>query len=333
MAAKTRKNNAPASRKSTDSADGRNSRGAEEQKQSYGKKQIHHVDSFVSSKKIEEILKRSLQYLNIGYPVHFTGASGVGKTTMAMQLAKRTNQPVVLLNGNRSLSNVDLIGGFSGYTSNKFVDNYVRRVYKREDTLTEHWKAGHLFEAAENGWTVIYDEFTRTEPEINNILLPLLEEGILPLYGAKQKHYFKSVHPDLKMIFTSNPEEYSGVHATQDALLDRMITIPVEESDRETKVKVLKESTNVAKNEAELIIRFIDNMQAVCEEDQSRRLSFRSAVMIATISRQNKIKINPNQSDFLKVCVDTVGVTVRNCKHLSDMKETEQFIQQEIKEI
>ena len=30
------------------------------------------------------------------------------------------------------------------------------------------------------------------------------------------------------MIFTSNPEEYAGVHKTQDALLDRMITIAVE---------------------------------------------------------------------------------------------------------
>ncbi len=83
--------------------------------------------------------------------------------------------------------------------------------------------------ACKNGNTLIYDEFTRSRPEANNALLSVLEEKFLnlPRLRRADKGYM-DVHPDFRAIFTSNPEEYAGVHKTQDALMDRLITIPSE---------------------------------------------------------------------------------------------------------
>ena len=66
--------------------------------------------------------------------------------------------------------------------------------------------------ACKHGYTLIYDEFTRTRPEANNVLLSILEEKILNL--PKLGRYGEGsieVHPDFRAIFTSNPSEIPGI--------------------------------------------------------------------------------------------------------------------------
>lgn len=41
-------------------------------------------DNFVVTSYVREIIERSRVYLNAGYPVHFAGPSGTGKTTLAV---------------------------------------------------------------------------------------------------------------------------------------------------------------------------------------------------------------------------------------------------------
>ncbi len=81
-----------------------------------------------------------------------------------------------------------------------------------------------MLEAVKNGYTLIYDEFTRSKPATNNIFLSILEEGAAAVW-SKMTDPFVRVHPDFRVIFTSNPAEYAGVYDTQDALLDRLITM------------------------------------------------------------------------------------------------------------
>ncbi len=66
----------------------------------------------------------------------------------------------------------------------------------------------------------------RSRPEANNVLLAILEERLLEMPSGRVNEGYTCVHPNFRAIFTSNPEEYAGVHKTQDALLDRMITDP-----------------------------------------------------------------------------------------------------------
>ena len=41
---------------------------------------------FVGGGQVQEIAERAMFYLNAGYPVHFSGPAGTGKTTLAMHV-------------------------------------------------------------------------------------------------------------------------------------------------------------------------------------------------------------------------------------------------------
>ena len=49
-------------------------------------------DEFVCTSHVQEIADRALAYLDAGYPVHFAGAAGTGKTTLALHIAAKLGQ-------------------------------------------------------------------------------------------------------------------------------------------------------------------------------------------------------------------------------------------------
>ncbi|ASN04096.1 gas vesicle protein GvpN [Virgibacillus necropolis] len=265
------------------------------------------------------LIKRSLRYLSSGYPIHFTGESGIGKTTLALHIANQRKRPVMLINGNKDLSNKDLIGAFTGYKSNKVKDNFVRTVHKTEENVTESWVDGRLLEAVKNGYTLIYDEFTRSQPETNNIFLPILEERILPLYGTKRKNSYVNVHPDFTVIFTSNPDEYAGVFRSQDALLDRMITLPLDQMDEESEIKAVTSKTNVTKAEAVAIVEFVSRARNLCSVKQNGSgPSLRASIMIAEMAKRYKIPIEGSNDEFWDLCFDIVWFPLQACSDRAD---------------
>ncbi|OCA82272.1 gas vesicle protein GvpN [Bacillus sp. FJAT-27225] len=253
----------------------------------------------------EDLLARSSRYLKAGYPVHFTGPSGTGKTSLALELAKTRKRPVMLIHGHHELNTKDLIGDFTGYTSKKVVDNYIRSVYKRDESITETWRDGRLLEAVKNGYTLIYDEFTRSKPTTNNIFLSILEEGILPLYGTKLTEPFIRVHPDFTVIFTSNPAEYAGVYVTQDALLDRLVTIHIDHKDSEREAHILSGKVDISKSEAAAITNLVAELRKQCKEESGP--SLRASLMIATIAKNEGIQIDGKDLEFQKLCIDILG--------------------------
>ena len=273
----------------------------------------------VKDEKTEDLLSRSLQYLNAGYPIHFTGPSGAGKTSLALTLAKRRKRPVMLIHGNHELNNKDLIGDFIGYTSKKVVDNYIRTVYKRDESVTETWKDGRLLEAVKNGYTLVYDEFTRSQPTTNNIFLSILEEGILPLYGTKLTEPFIRVHPEFAVIFTSNPAEYAGVYQTQDALLDRLITIYIDHKDELSETAIVSEKADVPKKEAEIITRLVAELRKECNDHNGP--SLRASLMIATIASKEQIPINGTDQTFQRLCLDILSHQISRCVESENPKE------------
>lgn len=283
--------------------------------------------ALIQDDETKDILKRSLQYLKAGYSVHFTGPSGAGKTSLALALAKKRKRPIMLMHGNHELNNKDLIGDFTGYTSKKVVDQYVRSVYKKDESVSEMWKDGRLLEAVKNGYTLVYDEFTRSRPTTNNIFLSILEEGVLPLYGSKLTEPFVRVHPDFAVIFTSNPAEYAGVYDTQDALLDRLITMFIDYKDVERETRIVTEKTDVEESEARAITTLVTNLRESCSNDKKNGPSLRASIMIAKLASEQDIPIDGEDTDFQSLCIDILCHPISRCLDAEDSKaEAEKLI-------
>ena len=109
-------------------------------------------------------------YLRAGYPINLAGPAGTGKTTLALHLAGRQHQPVTLIHGDDEFGSSDLVGNDHGYRKSKLIDNFIHSVVKTEETMKTLWTDNRLTTACRYGHVLIYDEFTRSRPEANNVL-------------------------------------------------------------------------------------------------------------------------------------------------------------------
>jgi gas vesicle protein GvpN len=261
-------------------------------------------NNFIRTSYINELVARSIIYINSGYPINLCGPAGTGKTTLAFYLAKKIGRPAILLHGSDEITSAKLVGGNYGYRKKTKVDNYIHSVEETEESLYYQWVEGMLSAACRNGMTLIYDEFTRTKPEVNNLLLSILEEKILSLPGwQREKHYLK-VHPEFRAILTSNPEEYAGIYQTQVALVDRMINIEMAQFDLDTEVSIISLKTGLPQEEAKYIVSLVKSFREQCRLKNNS--SVRSSIKIGTIVNSAGAKASLDNSFFVAVVKDVL---------------------------
>ncbi|MFP7296582.1 gas vesicle protein GvpN [Neobacillus niacini] len=265
--------------------------------------EISGTREFVITPFFEDIITRTLRYLQAGFPIHFVGPTGVGKTSLALYIAKQLKRKVTIIRGHHELSNKDLLGHYAGVRKKEIIDNYIHTVIKKEQEITPVWVQGQLIEAVKNGHVVIYDEFSRSRPETNNIFLSLLEEKVLPLYGHGKGSFIKC-HPEFSIIFTSNPEEYAGTFHTQDALLDRLITIQLDSCDKETEIEILKHKAGLNSCDAEEIVRLVTSLRSY---GNGFCPSLRASLMIAAVAKKSKIEIDRENILYQALCMDVLN--------------------------
>lgn len=260
---------------------------------------------FVITEHLQKLIDRALSYLKAGFPVHFQGPSGTGKTALAFYLARRLDRPVMPIHGDSELDSGDIVGGPSGYSHTLYIDNFVHSVLKRKEEWERQWIVGRLTMACREGMTLVYDEFTRSHPEVNNVLLSVLEEGVLQLPGVKAGEKYVRVHPGFRAIFTSNPEEYAGVYKSQDALRDRMITIELGQMDLETEIRITARRSGLAEDQATVVVNVVRNFAGAFPGFTSTQ---RRSIMIAKLVREQAL---PFESPlFQEVCLDVLGSEV-----------------------
>ncbi|MEO1067356.1 MAG: MoxR family ATPase, partial [Pseudomonadota bacterium] len=134
---------------------------------------------FFETSGLQQLQYRALTYLTAGVPVHFRGPAGTGKTTLAMQIAASIGRPTAIISGDSWMTSSDLLGESKGVRTRQVVDRYVHSVRRTETESEEVWSDNILTRAIINGYTLIYDEFTRSTPEANNPLLMAFEERML----------------------------------------------------------------------------------------------------------------------------------------------------------
>ena len=260
------------------------------------------LPDFVETPYIEDVTERSQAYIKAGFPVHFRGPSGTGKTTVAMHLAGKLGRPVVIIHGDAEYKTSDLIGGENGYSLRKLDDRFIHSVHKYEEDLTKQWVNSRLTLAVKNGFTLIYDEFTRSRPEANNILLPILQERMMSTPSHNGDNSYLNVHPDFCAIFTSNPEEYAGVNRTQDALRDRMVTIDLDHFDYQTELQIVMAKSKLPFDEADKIVKIVRSLRVSGKTEFDPTI--RGAIMIAKTLRVMGILPSRKNEKFRKICCD-----------------------------
>ena len=272
-------------------------------------------EQFVNTPYVQEITQRSLAYLEAGFPVHFSGPAGTGKTTIAFHIASRLGRPVTLIHGDDEFHGSDLVGRDSGYRRQTLMDNFIHSVVRTEDEVQTLWLDQRLTTACERGYTLVYDEFNRSRPEANNPLLTVLSEGILnlPKLHAPGAGYL-AVHPDFRAIFTSNPDEYAGVHKAQDALMDRLITIDLCHYDRETEVQITRAKSGISESDAETIVALVRELRGVDGEDHHHP-TIRACIAIAKVLAHGGGHAILGDPLFELICKDVLNMDAARVTH------------------
>ena len=260
---------------------------------------------FVQTDSVKAVAKRALAYLNAGFSVHFRGPAGTGKTTLALHTAAKLGRPTVMITGDEEMMTSNLVGAQQGYSYRKVVDKFIHTVMKVEETADKRWADHRLTTACREGYTLIYDEFTRSRAEANNVLLGVLEEGLLVLPAHNQDEPYIKVHPDFRVIFTSNPQEYAGVHDSQDALGDRIITLDIEHADRELEIAVAAARSGLEPATAAPIVDLVREFRDTGEYDQTPTL--RTSIVICRMVTREQLRPAADDPYFVLICLDVLG--------------------------
>lgn len=265
------------------------------------------VAGFVETPYVKDLTKRAMSYIKAGFPVHLRGASGTGKTTLALHLASKIGRPAVLIHGDEEYSTSDLIGGEHGYRYRKLRDNFIASVLKVEEDFSKRWMDNRLTIAVKYGFTLIYDEFTRSRPEANNTLLSILQERVmdLPLARQGQESYYLKAHPQFVAIFTSNPEEYAGTNKAQDALRDRMVTMDLRHFDKNTEIAITQAKSGLDRKDAEKIVNIVRALRDSGEYEFSPTI--RGSIMLAKSLQTNGGTVSTSSRIFRQLAQDILA--------------------------
>jgi len=277
---------------------------------------VPDVDNFVEVPEVEELEKRITLWLDSGYPVHLIGPTGCGKTSLAMHVAKKIGSPVVWINGDESVTTTDLVGGYSQVETETVRDKYVHNVFKSKDILKADWVDNPLTLACKYGYTLIYNEFSRTKPASNNVLLSVFEEGILELPTKFGEERYVKVHPEFKAILTSNPLEYAGVYRPQDALLDRTVGIYMDYYSFDVETKIVEKQSGTSEENAKKIVSIVRSLREKLPED--KKPGTRASIMIAkglnTLNGHGNISLED-------LCLDVIGTKTKSPKELAEIQK------------
>jgi MoxR-like ATPase len=169
-----------------------------------------------------------LSGLSVGRHVMIMGPVGVGKTTLAEEIAgilALDNPPYIEVACHSHMTATELTGD---------IDIAVALQAGLDHPLA--YIPGPL--VLSHGKVLIMDEINRLNPYSQASLLQVLQEHYVFIRGFR-------IRSDFLMIATSNPAEYSGVYELSEALADRMKVVEIQYPDKELLKAILEWKANL----------------------------------------------------------------------------------------
>jgi len=260
--------------------------------------------SFFQDAELYSIYSRATSYLRAGVAVQFKGPSGMGKTAMALRVARGLGRTMSYVTGHSLMTPEDLIGRQSGHRSSRLDDKYIASVRRTETRVRPDWQEGALLHAMTQGHTLVYDEFTRAPPEANVPLLSVLEEGVLAISHPSDGRRVVRAHPDFGLILTSNPADYQGAREAPDALIDRIVTFDFARLSAATEASIVTSATGLPRIGAERIVALLRALND--REGGAVSVSMRASILIARLLVAEEIGADPSDPRFVQVCADVL---------------------------
>lgn len=259
-------------------------------------------EPFVETPAVTRVVARVRRWLGVGRPVHLVGPTGCGKTALAAHVAAERDRPVVWIDGDADLTTADLVGEYGEREHLAERDRFVHNVLKRRTVVRDRWVDNPLTVAVREGATLVYNEFSRSEPAANNVLLSVFAEGVLELPGRRGDDRTVPVHPEFRALLTSNAVEYAGVHRPQDALLDRLVGVHLDWYDRETETEIVTANVDCPRRAAAAAV----SLTRALRDRLDVAVGTRTAVLLAEGATAGSL----DETLLERLCVDALASKV-----------------------
>lgn len=182
-------------------------------------------------------------------PILLVGETGVGKTTIVSEIAKKRGYTLVRLSLNDQVGREDLIGKFG-----------------LEGGSTK-WIDGPVLDAMRKGYWVVLDELNSARPEVLFALHGLLDDERSIVLQEKDNEKVKA-HNAFKLFATINPVSYHGTKNLNQAFTSRFVIIDINVLPPEKEVELLKEKCKIADVGYDTLIAFAHALRKLKSEGQ-----------------------------------------------------------------
>lgn len=108
------------------------------------------------------------------------------------------------------------------------------------------------------------------------------------------------------IVLCGNPEEYAGVHKTQDALLDRMITIHLGHYNLPTEVAITAGRSGLDEEQSRQIVSLVREIRQLGVRNY--RPTIRACIMIARMTKLHGARATADDPLFSQICQDILGL-------------------------